>query len=307
MSELVGILRQCLGPLASLLDDPAMIELSANSDGRIFAEKAGKPPVRVGDLGAREREQIVRTCATSAGTPVTAVSPIVSAMVPELGYRFEGLIPPAVDTATFSIRFHGAQVRALNTYVEDGTMTEAQAGTLRAALEDRQNIVLAGGTSSGKTTLLNSLLRELGNLAPADRLVVIEDTPELKVTHENAVFLRSTVAADATRLLASTLRLRPDRIIVGEVRDGAALALLKAWNTGHPGGLASLHANGAEDALIRLDLLVREASAQPLPQVIGSAVDLVVYLERAREGRLVRSIVQVKGYENGTFHTQAVA
>lgn len=307
MPDLLGILRQSFGSLAALLDDPAMVEISANADGRVFAERAGSTPTYAGDLSARAREQIIRTCATASGVPATAEAPIVSARMPGCGYRFEGLIPPAVEVATFSIRLHGAEVRSLDSYVASGTMRQDQVNVLRAALQERRNVIVSGGTSSGKTTLLNSLLRELGSLAPSERLVVIEDTPELRTSQDNTVFLRATGAADATRLLASTLRLRPDRIIVGEVRDGAALALLKAWNTGHPGGLASLHANSARDALVRLDLLVREASAAPLPEVIGSAVDLVVFVERTRAGRQLREIIAVKGYANGKFETELVA
>ncbi|TMV60046.1 conjugal transfer protein TrbB, partial [Thioclava sp. BHET1] len=227
MPELSPILRQTLGQFASLLEADDVIELSANQDGKLFVERAGAAPQLIGELPAKAREQIVRMCASDTGQTVTAATPIVSARMKGLGYRFEGLMPPAVDAPTFSIRFHNALERPISTYVDDGTMTAAQAEVLLRSLKERRNILVAGGTSSGKTTLLNSLLRELARIAPEDRLVVLEDTPELQPKMANVVLLRATAGADMTRLLASTLRLRPDRIIVGEVRDGAALALLK--------------------------------------------------------------------------------
>jgi type IV secretion system protein VirB11 len=161
--------------------------------------------------------------------------------------------------------------------------------------------LVAGSTGSGKTTLLNALIGELHRQSAQERLVIIEDTPEIRSPLPNTVYLRTSAGADATRLLASTLRLRPDRIFVGEVRDGAALALLKAWNTGHPGGMASIHANSAVDALVRLDLLVREASVGALPEVIGAAVDMIVFIERTAWGRRVSQIIEVEGYENGRY------
>jgi type IV secretion system protein VirB11 len=186
-------------------------------------------------------------------------------------------------------------------------LTIGQRSVLERAIGLRKNILVAGSTGSGKTTLLNALIGEVFAQTPSVRIVVIEDTPEIRSPLPNTVFLRTSAGADATRLLASTLRLRPDRIFVGEVRDGSALALLKAWNTGHPGGMASIHANSACDALVRLDLLVREASVAPLPEVIAAAVDIVVFIERTETGRRVSEIISVEGYENGRYITSDAA
>jgi type IV secretion system protein VirB11 len=308
MTSLTSHLRQILGPHAALLGgEGGIVELSANSDGQIWIDRAGVGLSRVGELGDRQRDQIVRLAATAAGVVATASSPIVSCRLPELGYRFEGLLPPAVESPVFSIRFHGLHAPCLTDYTSMCILTIGQRSVLERAIGLRKNILVAGSTGSGKTTLLNALIGEVFAQTPSVRIVVIEDTPEIRSPLPNTVFLRTSAGADATRLLASTLRLRPDRIFVGEVRDGSALALLKAWNTGHPGGMASIHANSARDALVRLDLLVREASVAPLPEVIAAAVDIVVFIERTETGRRVSEIISVEGYENGRYITSDAA
>ena len=307
MSVAIDLMTRALGAHAALLSRADLREVSANPDGRLFVDCTTRGLVQVGELGSRERNQIVRLCASEAGRLVTADSPIVSCRLPGLGHRFEGLVPPAVSEACFSIRFHGSDLRSLDDYAREGTVTGQQCTILREAIARKRNLLVAGATGSGKTTLLNALISEIARELPGTRVVVIEDTPEIRTGLDNVVFLQTSPGADATRLLASTLRLRPDRILVGEVRDGAALALLKAWNTGHPGGLASLHANSAADALTRLDLLVREASSQPLPEVIAAAVDLVVFIERTRDGRRVTEILEVEGYDHGRFRTHKLA
>ncbi len=159
-------------------------------------------------------------------------------------------------------------------------MTEAQASILRSAIDSRMNIVISGGTGSGKTMLANAMIAEVVATAPDDHMVVLEDTVKMQCAAENAISLHTSDTIDMARLLRSTMRLRPDRIIVGEVRDGAALTLLKAWNTGHPGGITTIHSNTAMSALRRLEQLTAEASQQPMQEVIGEAIDLVVSIER---------------------------
>ena len=305
MSNIETFIRTALGEFGPLLDDPTVVELSANQNGAVFVERHGAAPEHLGSLDATARERIIRFCATEAGVPVTDEAPIVSAKMPGTGFRFEGVKPPASETPLFSIRFHGARILSMSDYFEAGVVSQDQADRLVAALRSHKNIVVAGGTGSGKTTFLNMLIGELDRTGDdSERLVIIEDTPEIKTDNINAVFLKTTKDVDMTRLLASSLRLRPDRIIVGEVRDGAALAMIKAWNTGHPGGLTSVHANDAFAALSRIDLLIREASAMPVPEIIGLGVDMVVFIEATREGRRVKEIIEVKGYENEEFITE---
>ena len=299
--DLDRFIRRAFGAHAALLEDPGIVELSANPNGTLFVLRTGAAPECAGHLEATARERIIRFCATAAEIPVTQASPIVTARMPVTGYRFEGVLPPCAPAPLFSIRFHAAQVFTMEDYVRDGTLNPDQAQAVQQALTARCNIVVAGGTGSGKTTFLNMLLAEVAAVEPDSRPILIEDTPELRSPLLNAVFLQTSLGVDMTRLVASSLRLKPDRIIVGETRDGAALAMIKAWNTGHPGGLTSVHANSARAALTRLDLLVSEASVTPQRAVIAEAVDRVIFLRATRAGRHVEEILTVKGYEDDIF------
>jgi type IV secretion system protein VirB11 len=215
-------------------------------------------------------------------------------------------LPPVVGAPTFTIRKRASQLIALDAYVASGVLSEGQADALRMAVASRRNIVVSGGTGSGKTTLANAVIAEVARVAPDHRLVILEDTAEIRCAAENAVALHTSDTVDMARLLKSTMRLRPDRIIVGEVRDGAALTLLKAWNTGHPGGITTVHANTAASALRRLEQLTAEASRQPMREVIGEAVDLVVSIERTPTGRCVREILEVEGFVDGRYQTRSL-
>lgn len=304
VGNLESFIRAALGEHAPLLDDPEMVELSANPNGTVFAVRLGREPECVGHLDEEARSRIIRFCATARGIPVTPQAPTVSARMPGLGYRFEGVMPPCAPAPLFSIRFHAARVFPMRGYIEAGTLDEAQAARLITALKNKENIVVAGGTGSGKTTFLNMLVGEIAKIEPGVRPIFIEDTPELRTDLLNTVFLQTSQEVDMTQLVASALRQRPGRIIVGETRDGAALAMIKSWNTGHPGGLTSVHANSARMALERLDLLVSEASVTSQRKQIAQAVDLVVFIEATREGRRVSEILSVKGYENDAFICQ---
>lgn len=182
-------------------------------------------------------------------------------------------------------------------------MTPAQAIAIREGIAGRLNIVICGGTGSGKTKLANAVIAEIVATSPADRIVILEDTVEIQCAAENAVALHTTDTVDMARLLKSTMRLRSDRIIVCEVRDGAALTLLKAWNTGHPGGVTTIHSNSTLSALRRLEQLTAEVSQQPMQAVIGEAVDLFVSIERVGRGRRVRDVMHVKGFSGSHYQT----
>ena len=302
--RLVRKLEEALGPLLrAALEDPSVVEIMLNPDGRIFVERLGEGIREAETMLAGTAEIIIGSVAHALQSEADDTRPIVSGELPIGGHRFEGLLPPVVGAPTFTIRKRASQLIALDAYVASGVLSEGQADALRMAVASRRNIVVSGGTGSGKTTLANAVIAEMARVAPDHRLVILEDTAEIRCAAENAVALHTSDTVDMARLLKSTMRLRPDRIIVGEVRDGAALTLLKAWNTGHPGGITTVHANTAASALRRLEQLTAEASRQPMHEVIGEAVDLVVSIERTPAGRRVREILQVEGFVDGRYQT----
>jgi type IV secretion system protein TrbB len=239
-SRRLHMLRTAFGPsIAAALADPAVIEVMVNPDGRLWVDRIPEGRIDTGErLGTADAERIIRLVAAHVRREVHDRAPIVSAELPETGERFEGLIPPISRAPCFAIRKPADVLFRLTDYVAASMMTSAQADTLIAAIGARRNIVVVGGTSSGKTTLVNALLAEIAGLG--DRVIILEDTRELRCAAPDCVALRTrpgvTSLADLVR---STLRLRPDRIIVGEVRGPEALDMLKAWNTGHPGGITS--------------------------------------------------------------------
>ncbi|NEJ74417.1 P-type conjugative transfer ATPase TrbB [Rhizobium phaseoli] len=304
--RLVRKLQEALGDqLCVALDDATVVEIMLNPDGKLFIERLGHGVVPAGEMSSAAAEMVIGTVAHALQSEVDTEQPIISGELPIGGHRFEGLLPPVVAKPAFTIRRRASRLIPLEDYVRSGVMTEYQASTIRSAISARLNIVISGGTGSGKTTLANAVIDEIVKSAPEDRLVILEDTAEIQCAAENAVLLHTSDSIDMARLLKSTMRLRPDRIVVGEVRDGAALTLLKAWNTGHPGGVATIHSNTAMSALRRLEQLTAEASQQPMHEVIGEAVDLVISIERTPRGRLVRDIIQVERFINGQYEIES--
>ncbi|MBU2752454.1 P-type conjugative transfer ATPase TrbB [Acidithiobacillus thiooxidans] len=299
-------MRRILGPdIAALFDDTGVVEIMANPDGRVFVERLGLGISLLGEIDASRVQSLLGLMADYLHTTVSRDRPIVEGAMPIefLRSRFAGAIPPMVEGASFSIRLPARSVYTLDQYVEAGIITAAQLDTLSDAVLFRKNILVSGGAGSGKTTLANALIDRISRLSDiGTRIVIIEDTRELQCTAPNVVqFLTDDEAGiDMTRLLKLTLRYRPDRILVGEVRDKAALALLKAWNTGHPGGIATLHANNPEAALLRLDQLCQEAGVPAQQTLIHEAVDIVLQIARDSNhpaGRRISAILDVKSGE----------
>jgi type IV secretion system protein VirB11 len=287
------------------LSDPDVTEVMCNPDGSLWTESHTCGMRQTPDrLSATQVESLIGTVAALLGTVVHGRAPIVEGELPVNGYRFEGILPPVSTAPTFVIRKIASQIYGLDDYAKTAVMTAAQLQVFRDAIRDRRNIVIAGGTASGKTTLTNALIREIVAAGdPAERIVILEDTRELQCEARNAVQLHTGDVADLTRLVRVTMRLRPDRIIVGEVRGGEALALLKAWNTGHPGGITTVHANSAAAALLRLESLVQESGAPPQPRLVAETVDIVAFIVRRPEGRRIRELARVSGYdvERGSY------
>lgn len=308
LKRLVIKLENALGDrLCVALDDPSVVEIMLNPNGKLFIERLGHGITAAGEMTREAAETVIGSVAHVLNSEVDDERPIVSGELPIGGHRFEGLLPPIVAGPSFTIRRRASRLIALDEYVNSKCMTPIQASVIRSAVASKLNIVVAGGTGSGKTTLTNAILAEIVGLVPEDRLVILEDTAEIQCAAENAVCLHTSDTIDMSRLLKSTMRLRPDRIIVGEVRDGAALTLLKAWNTGHPGGIATIHSNSARSALQRLEQLTAEASQQPMQAVIGDAVDLVIFIERMPKGRRVTEILHVSRFAGGQYQTEPYA
>lgn len=302
--RLVRKLRDALGTaICQALDDTSVVEIMANPDGRLFVERLGQGMELFASLHPGAAEIIIGSVAHALQSEADAGRPIISGELPIGGHRFEGLLPPVVAAPSFTIRRRASRLIPLDDYVREGIMTAVQAAAIREAIAARMNIVICGGTGSGKTTLANAVIDQIVSTASQDRMVILEDTAEIRCTAENAVALHTSDSVDMGRLLKSTMRLRPDRIIVGEVRDGAALTLLKAWNTGHPGGVTTIHSNSTLSALRRLEQLTAEVSQQPMHAVIGEAVDLVISIERAGKGRRVRDVMRVTGFNGSHYQT----
>ncbi len=290
------MLRTALGPaIAAFLEDPAIVEVMLNPDGRLWVDRLSTGLADTGErLSAADGERIVRLVAHHVGAEVHAGAPRVSAELPETGERFEGLLPPVVAAPAFAIRKPAVAVFTLDDYAAAGIMTPAQAAVLRRAVAERRNILVAGGTSTGKTTLTNSLLAEVAKTA--DRVVLIEDTRELQCQAPNLVALRTKDGVvSLSDLVRSSLRLRPDRIPIGEVRGAEALDLLKAWGTGHPGGIGTIHAGTGIGALRRLEQLIQEAVITIPRALIAETINVVAVLTGRGSERRLSELVQVTG------------
>ncbi|MFH3479076.1 P-type conjugative transfer ATPase TrbB [Xanthobacter variabilis] len=290
------MLRTALGPaIALFLEDASVVEVMLNPDGRIWIDRLSEGLSDTGEvLSPADGERIVRLVAHHVGAEVHAGAPRVSAELPETGERFEGLLPPVVAAPAFAIRKPAVAVFSLDDYVRAGTMSAAQAEVLRQGVASHANILVAGGTSTGKTTLTNALLGEVAKTS--DRVVIIEDTRELQCAAPNLVAMRTKDGvASLSDLVRSSLRLRPDRIPIGEVRGAEALDLLKAWGTGHPGGVGTIHAGSAIGALRRMEQLIQEAVVTVPRALIAETIDLVAVLSGRGSARRLTELARVDG------------
>ncbi|CRR85469.1 Type IV secretion system protein VirB11 [Pseudomonas aeruginosa] len=279
----IQMLRTAMGPLiATALEDPDVVEIMLNPDRTLWVDRlsSGRAPMGV-EMPEADGERIIRLVAAHVGAEVHRGQPLLSAELPETGERFEGILPPAAPGPAFALRKRAIGVIPLERYVVDGMMTAAQAGFLVRAVRERQNVLIAGATSSGKTTLANALLAEIA--ATGDRVLVLEDTVELQCAARDHVPLRTRAGVvSMTELVRSSMRLRPDRVVVGEVRGAEALDLIKVWGTGHPGGIATIHAGSALGALLRMEQLILE-------------VAVVIHIAGRGRKRRIESIARVVG------------
>lgn len=287
--------------------DPSVLEIMLNDDGKVWIERFGREMEQISPLNPSLALNVFQLLATGNHVTVGEHRPSLQAVLPPErfgGARFQGYLPPVADRPTFCIRKRPTRVFTLADYVSGGILSEKGAEVLREAILTHKNIVVVGGTGSGKTTFVNALQHELFLLCPQERQLVLEDTREIQSDNPNTVYLTASDTVTLADLIFGALRYRPDRIHIGEVRDGAALNLLKAWNTGHPGGIGTYHADSAEEALPRMEELVEEATPAPKQPLIGRALDVIVYITKRPEGRRVTDILGVKGWDakNGEYN-----
>lgn len=296
--------RELGAHIVTALENPEVLEICVNSDGLIWLEKKRVGLYQTGDNVRPENLlAALGTIAALLGTELNETTPILEGRLPLDGSRVEGAIPPASpEGPSVSIRKHASTLIPLSQFEAENRISHDAVLYLRSALRDTKNIVVSGGTSSGKTTFSNALIAELLQIAPQDRLIVIEDTAELQCATANRQSFVTTETVTMRKLVKTAMRYRPDRILIGEVRGGEALDLLRSWNTGHPGGITTLHANNAPAALLRIEQLISEVSVSPMSALIGEAVDVVVHMqELGRIGRCVTEIIQVNGHRKGGY------
>jgi type IV secretion system protein TrbB len=324
-------LRRELGdPVLRLLDDNLTEDILLNPDGSLWVKRMGHRFSRIGEMPAAQAASALGTIAAWRGTVLNHEHPILETELPIDGSRFEGIVSPVARRPIFAIRLRPRRIFSLNDYESDGILTDGadplnqlrrrddfldgvrglkHGDVIRAAVRARKNILVVGSTGSGKTTLVNAILDSLAHLTPDDRVISIEDTTELQCSVKNYLDLRAVGGVTMLDCLRACMRLKPTRIVVGEVRGAEAHTLLKAWNTGHPGGAATVHANDALSGLIRLESLVAEATSAPQQNLIAEAVDLVVFVDEessVKAGRKVRELLLVTGYSNGSYQVEHV-
>lgn len=302
-------LERDMGPaFLAALYDPKTVELMLNADGRLWQEKLGESMTCIGSMRVAQAQAIIETVAGYHGKEVTRQKPILEGELPLDGSRFAGQLPPVVPAPTFAIRKRALAIFTLDQYVETGVMTAGQRDVLKEAIRAHRNILVVGGTGSGKTTLVNAIINQMVVNDPTERVTIIEDTGEIQCAAANYVQYHTSIDVSMTALLRTTLRMRPDRILVGEVRGPEALDLLMAWNTGHEGGAATLHANNARAGLDRLAMLIsmHPDSPKPIEPLIGEAVHVIVHIARLEGHRRVQEILAVSGFDGSRYLTQAL-
>ena len=296
-------LERDMGPLLlAALHDPKTVEIMLNADGRLWQERLGEKMKCIGTLPTAKGTAIIKTVASCLNKTITATDPKVEGELPLDGSRFAGQLPPIVTAPTFAIRKKAIAIYTLEQYVEAGIMSQRHYEAIKAAVKNHRNILVIGGTGSGKTTLVNAIINEMVLCDPLERICIIEDTGEIQCAAENFVQYHTTIDVPMTALLKLILRMRPDRILVGEVRGAEALDLLDAWNTGHEGGAATLHSNTASSGLDRLASLISRNEAAPtkIEPLIGDAVHVVVHIARTPDGRrVVQEVLEISGYVDG--------
>jgi len=298
-------LKQDLGELVlSALSNDEVYEVLLNPDGVLWVDGyQGK--YEYGRMTAAAAKNLINTVASVSDETITYKNPsFAGELWVEINeefklFRFQAFIPPVVSYPAFAIRKRAGQVIPLEDYVKDEIITREQEKIIKESIEQRKSILVIGGTQSGKTTFCNAILDGIAKTHPQDRVIIIEDNQELKCNVKDSVTMRASPSKTMNDLIFDSMRIRPDRIIIGEVRGKEAHSLIKAWNTGHPGGVSTIHANSAESGLLRLEQLIMEAGVAPVPEAIAEALNLLVFIQKTskgKKGRQVTSVLRLMGY-----------
>jgi pilus assembly protein CpaF len=305
-----------LGPIEPLMQDPTISDILVNGSKEVYVERHGKlEPTRVIFRDDAHLLQVIDRIVSAVGRRVDESSPMVDARLPD-GSRVNAIIPPlALDGPVLSIRRFAKDPFHMADLIEFGTLTPALAEILRATVQARLNILVSGGTGAGKTTMLNVLSNAIPN---TERIVTIEDSAELQLQQEHVVRLETRPAniegqgaVSQRELVRNALRMRPDRIVVGEVRGAEVLDMLQAMNTGHDGSLSTVHANSTRDALSRIETMVLMSGfslpVRAMRDYIASALDLVIHVSRLSDGtRKVVRVTEIVGMEEDVVTTQDI-
>jgi type IV secretion system protein VirB11 len=297
--RLIEKMRRELGDdVLAFLNDGGVTEVMLNDDGRVWTFGRGGAVDTGVTMSAARSISFLGTVASFYGKTIHAANTVIAEVLPIDGSRINGVIPPTVEMPSFNIRKKATRIFTLGEYVAQNRMTDGDYEIICDAIRERKNFLVVGATGSGKTTLTNAILHEINAINPDHRIISMEDTAELQIPQENKVRMYSDDNTPMQKLLFSAMRQKPDRIIIGEIRNSAALDLLKSWNTGHPGGVTTLHANSCMEALSRLEMLILEAVPNPLQRLIGQAVGLVIYIEPLSTGPTVTEIMEVIDYDH---------
>ncbi len=302
-SRIYDAIKHSLGSeVMALLEDDSVIEILRNANGALCVERLGHEIEKIDNsLTDRHVESLIRLLASSVNEICNDKHPSLAIKLPYWHARFQGLLPPVVDAPSFSIRKHAKHVFSLEHYLDSGSITREQYDVLLETVAHRENIIISGGTGSGKTTIANAILGKM--IETGDRIITIEDTPELRLPSDMGlqIFTKSNIGYGSQQALKDILRLRPDRIVLGELRDGACLDLIKAWNTGHSGGLTTIHANSCELAMRRVESLIAEVSVNVPRELISQTVNVVIQVKRQGSRRVVSEIIKISGLKNDDY------